>query len=144
MVVANATAALVEINNMDPTAVKLPQLIQSHVSQFLLALNECTEWARITILTALAEYSARDGVEAQDIIDRVTAHLQHVNPAVVLATIKVIIQNLPLIIADNSSKRASIMKKLSSALVSLMSTPPEMQYVALKNIKLYWKNTQNY
>ncbi|CAG58415.1 uncharacterized protein GVI51_D01991 [Nakaseomyces glabratus] len=136
MVVANATAALVEINNMDPTAVKLPQLIQSHVSQFLLALNECTEWARITILTALAEYSARDGVEAQDIIDRVTAHLQHVNPAVVLATIKVIIQNLPLIIADNSSKRASIMKKLSSALVSLMSTPPEMQYVALKNIRI--------
>ena len=27
------------------------------------------------------------------------------------------------------------MNKLSSALVSLMSTPPELQYVALKNIK---------
>lgn len=136
MVVANATASLVEINNMDPNAVNLPKLIQSHQKQFLLALNECTEWARITILTALAEYPAHDGIEAQDIIDRVSAHLQHVNPAVILATVKVIIQNLPHILADNNSKRAVTMKKLSTALVSLMSTPPEMQYVALKNIRI--------
>ncbi|KAL3229015.1 AP-1 complex subunit beta-1 [Nakaseomyces bracarensis] len=136
MVVANATASLVEINNMDPKVVDLPKLILSHQSQFLLALNECTEWARITILTALAEYPARDGIEAQDIIDRVSAHLQHVNPAVILATVKVIIQNLPHILADNNSKRTITMKKLSTALVSLMSTPPEMQYVALKNIRI--------
>lgn len=95
MVVANATASLSEINDMDPNVIDLKTLIQSHVSQFLMALNECTEWARITILGALSEYSAKDSLEAQDIIDRVTAHLQHVNPAVVLATIKVIIKNLP-------------------------------------------------
>ena len=133
LVIANATAALIEIHNMDMNAVKLSSLIQSHVSQFLLALNECTEWARITILGTLSEYSAKDSLEAQDIIDRVTAHLQHVNPAVVLATIKVIVRNLPQI---EYSSNSMIMKRLSSALVSLMSTPPEMQYVALKNIRI--------
>ena len=133
MVVANATASLSEINDMDPNVIDLKTLIQSHVSQFLMALNECTEWARITILGALSEYSAKDSLEAQDIIDRVTAHLQHVNPAVVLATIKVIIKNLPEV---EISANGLTMKKLSSALVSLMSSPSEMQYVALKNIRI--------
>ena len=134
MVVANATAAITEISVMDPNAVSLMDLITSHVSQYLSALNECTEWARITILTALTEYQAKDVLEAQNIVDRVTAHLQHVNPAVVLATIKVIIKNLILIQPQDTN--SLIMKKLSSAMISLMSTPPEMQYVALKNIRI--------
>ncbi|CCE64121.1 hypothetical protein TPHA_0G02830 [Tetrapisispora phaffii CBS 4417] len=134
MVVANATAALTEISVMDPDAVLLLDLISSHVNQYLLALNECTEWARITILTALTEYQAKDSIEAQQIIDRVTAHLQHVNPAVVLSTIKVIIRNLEL--TQPQSSNSVIMKKMTSALVSLMSTPPELQYIALKNIRI--------
>lgn len=135
MVVANATASLTDISAMDGSAINLTALIQSHVSQFLTALNECTEWARITILGALSSYSAKDAMEAQNIIDRVTAHLQHVNPAVVLGTIKVILKNLPFL-DSNTSSHAMIMKKLGSALVSLMSTPPELQYVALKNIRI--------
>lgn len=133
MVIANAIASLTEIYSLDETVVNLPSLIQSNTDKFLSALNECTEWARVTILTALSDYQAADSLEAQNIIDRVTAHLQHVNPAVVLATIKVIIRNLPSI---DGTKRDLIMKKLSSALISLMSTPPELQYVALKNIRI--------
>lgn len=134
IVVANAIASLTEIHNMDESAVDLPYLIQSNVSKFLSALNECTEWARITILSALSDYQAADSIEASSIIDRVTAHLQHVNPAVILATIKVIIKNLPY--TETDSKSDLIMKKISSALVSLLSTPPELQYVALKNIRI--------
>ncbi|CUS20685.1 LAQU0S01e12288g1_1 [Lachancea quebecensis] len=133
MVVANAIAALSDIYEADESVVPLPKLIQSHVSQFLLALNECTEWARIIILGALAEYTAKDSLEAQEIIDRVTPHLQHVNAAVVLASIKVVIKNLPQVQANTESP---IFSKLASALVSLMSTPPEMQYVALRNIRI--------
>ncbi|SCU94600.1 LADA_0G09604g1_1 [Lachancea dasiensis] len=133
MVVANAIAALSDIYETDPSVVELPKLIQQHVSQFLLALNECTEWARIVILGALAEYTAKDSLEAEQIIDRVTPHLQHVNAAVVLATIKVVIANLPKIQVNVDSP---IFSKISSGLVSLMSTPPEMQYVALRNIRI--------
>ena len=140
MVVANTIAALTDIYEMDNGVVDLHSLIQSHVKQFLSVLNECTEWARITILVALAGYDARDALDAQSIIDRVTAHLQHVNPAVVLATIKVIIKNLTVIEPQGNAFRTGkydvIMNKLSSALVSLMSTPPELQYVALKNIRI--------
>ncbi|CCH59726.1 hypothetical protein TBLA_0B09110 [Henningerozyma blattae CBS 6284] len=133
VVVANTIASLTEIYAMDSTVINLNDLIQSHVSKFLLALNECTEWARITILTVLSKYSAKDSIEAQDIIDRVTAHLQHVNPAVVLATVKVIIINLDL---TKPQINDPVMKKLSSAMISIMSTPPEIQFIALKNIRI--------
>ncbi|SCV00477.1 LAMI_0G05314g1_1 [Lachancea mirantina] len=133
LVVANAIAALTDIHETDPTVVPLPELIKDHISQFLLALNECTEWARATILGALADYTARDAIEAQEIIDRVTPHLQHVNAAVVLATIKVVLLNLPIIHVDTQSP---IFAKIASGLVSLMSTPPEMQYVALRNMRI--------
>lgn len=136
MVIANAIASLMEINSMNNTVFNLMELIASHVSKFLMVLNECTEWARITILTALSEYSAKDSLEARDIIDRVTAHLQHVNSAVVLATIKVILRNADQLDANETSTNSLIMKKISSALVSLMSTPPEIQYVALRNIRI--------
>ena len=136
MVIANAIASIMEINAMDPNVINLKGLIQSHVSKFLLALNECTEWARVTILTALAEYNSRDSLEAKDIIDRVTAHLQHVNPSVVLATVKVILKNISQLDPNQYAPESKIMKKISSALVSLMSTPPELQYVALKNIRI--------
>lgn len=134
MVIANAIASLNEIYSLDENAVKLPELIHTHVDKFLNALNECTEWARITILTALSEYQAKDAMDANNIITRVKAHLQHVNPAVVLATIKVIIKNMNYI--DAGQQTELIQKKISSALVSLMSTPPELQYVALKNIRI--------
>ncbi|SCU90073.1 LANO_0D07492g1_1 [Lachancea nothofagi CBS 11611] len=133
MVVANAIAALSDIYSADSSVVPLPKLIQQHVSQFLLALNECTEWARIIILGALAEYTAKDSIEAGEIIDRVTPHLQHANAAVVLASIKVVIKNIPKIQTNVDSP---IFSKISSGLVSLMSTPPEMQYVALRNIRI--------
>lgn len=136
MVIANSIASLMEINAMNNTAINLKELIAKHVTKFLMVLNECTEWARITILTALSEYNAKDSLEARDIIDRVTAHLQHVNSAVVLATIKVILRNLEELDASETMTNSLIMKKISSAIVSLMSTPPEIQYVALKNIRI--------
>ncbi|KAK5778834.1 Apl2p PWA37_001267 [Arxiozyma heterogenica] len=136
MVISNAIASIIEINSIDPTVIDLIRLIETHVSKFLLVLNECTEWARMTILTALAEYNSRDSLEAKDIIDRVTAHLQHVNPSVVLATVKVILKNITQLDPNQYSPDSKIMKKISSALVSLMSTPPELQYVALKNIRI--------
>ncbi|AGO13341.1 AaceriAFR200Wp [[Ashbya] aceris (nom. inval.)] len=133
MVVANTIAALTEIYELDRSAVPLPLLIQSHMTQFLNALNECTEWARITILGALAQYEAKDAMEAQDIIVRVTPHLQHVNAAVVLASVKVIVKNLDFLPREMQKQPS---EKISTALVSLMSTPAEMQYVALKTIRI--------
>lgn len=129
MVVANAIAALAEIHESDPSLDVLT-VDASLLKKLLAALNECTEWGRITILTAIADY-ASDKSEASHIIERVIPQLQHSNPSVVLSSIKVILQNVHKV--DDSE---SVLKKLSAPLVSLLSTPPEVQFVALRNIRI--------
>ncbi|CAG8708254.1 4565_t:CDS:2, partial [Dentiscutata heterogama] len=87
MVVANAVTALQEINESSITKdifiINGPTL-----TKLLVALKECTEWGRIAILAALAEYKPADSKEAEHIVERVVPQFQHVNGSVVLSAIK--------------------------------------------------------
>jgi vesicle coat complex subunit len=65
-----------------------------------MALNECTEWGRVTILTTLAEYPPIDVKESEHICERVAPQFQHVNPSVVLAAIKVVFIHMKMINPD--------------------------------------------
>jgi AP-1 complex subunit beta-1 len=89
MVVANSVTALVEIMEAAPETKALVITAQT-LKKMLLALNECTEWGRVTILTTLADYKAADVKEAEHICERVVPQFQHVNPSVVLAAVKVV------------------------------------------------------
>jgi hypothetical protein len=60
------------------------------LSKLLMALNECSEWGRIALLTTLARYKAQDTEESEHICERVLPQFQHVNAAVVLGAVKVI------------------------------------------------------
>ncbi len=60
--------------------------------------------------------------------------LQHANSAVVLSSIKVILRNLTHIV--DPAAFAALAKKLAAPLVTLLSSEPEIQYVALRNISL--------
>lgn len=136
MVVANALNALFEIRDMnrDPS-LEVLVVDKEMVKVFLACLNECTEWGRITILTCLADYTASDSDETLHIIERCIPQLQHVNPSVVLLSIKVIIHQLDGL--ANQAQRTSFLRKLSAPLVSLVSSSiPEAQYVGLKNIRI--------
>ena len=62
---------------------------QSTLAKLLVALNECSEWGRIAILTTLARYKAVDDKESEHICERVMPQFQHVNAAVVLGAVKV-------------------------------------------------------
>lgn len=133
MVVANAISALQEIQKSSGDK-KLLQIDSKILKKFLLTLNECTEWGRITILNALSDFETSNLEEINDIIEKATPQLQHENPLVVLAAIKLIINHF-----ENLSSREQhdqILKKLSLPLISLLSTPPEIQYVALRNIRI--------
>ncbi|KIW03003.1 uncharacterized protein PV09_05661 [Verruconis gallopava] len=132
MVVANSVSALVEINEAAPET-KAFQITPQTLKKMMLALNECTEWGRITILTALAEYKASDVKESEHICERVVPQFQHANPAVVLAAIKVVFLHMRYISADLSR---SYLRKMAPPLVTLVSSQPEVQYVALRNIDL--------
>uniref|UniRef100_A0A0M3IAE1 Adaptin_N domain-containing protein n=1 Tax=Ascaris lumbricoides TaxID=6252 RepID=A0A0M3IAE1_ASCLU len=61
MVVANAVAALTEINETRP----LIEINSQTINKLLTALNECTEWGQVFILDALASYQPKDEREAQ-------------------------------------------------------------------------------
>lgn len=136
MVIANAINALYEIREMNTDALLDILTIDSKMVKSLLAcLNECTEWGRITILTALTDYHAAGAEESTHIIERVIPQLQHANPSVVLSSIKAIlhfVENL-----SDSTQRYQTLRKLLAPLVSLVSSSiPEAKYVGLKNIRI--------
>ncbi|KAJ3342143.1 beta-adaptin [Kappamyces sp. JEL0680] len=133
MVIANAVAALAEIT--DASVQKDMFVINDTTLQKLLtALNECTEWGQTCILTSLASYKPKSNAEAADIVERVIPRLQHVNASVVLAAVKLLMIFMDLNISEELN--ATIVRKLAPPLVTLLSTEPEIQYVALRNINL--------
>ncbi|TQW09426.1 AP-1 complex subunit beta-1 [Cordyceps javanica] len=121
MVVANSVQALSEITETAPETSALV-ITPATLKKLMLALNECTEWGRVTILSTLAAYAATDVKESEHICERVAPQFQHVNPSVVLAAIKVVFTHM-----------RSINPEL---VVTLVASAPEVQYVALRNIDL--------
>ena len=89
MVVANCVTALAEIHEAAPETKALVVTAQT-LKKLLLALNECTEWGRITILSTLADYKPSEQKEAEHICERVVPQFQHANPSVVLAAVKAV------------------------------------------------------
>lgn len=89
MVVANSVQALAEISETAPETRALV-LTSTILKKLLMALNECTEWGRVTILSTLADYNPADAKEAEHICERVSPQFQHVNPSVVLAAVKAV------------------------------------------------------
>ena len=59
------------------------------LNKLLIALNECSEWGRVAILSALSRYQAHDEKESEHICERVVPQFQHVNGSVVLAAVRV-------------------------------------------------------
>ncbi|KAL1501451.1 hypothetical protein ABEB36_006768 [Hypothenemus hampei] len=135
MVVANAVAALSEINESSPTGQLLVELSTSTINKLLTALNECTEWGQVFILDSLSNYTPRDDREAQSICERITPRLAHANAAVVLSAVKVLIKMMEILQGDVEFCN-TLSKKLAPPLVTLLSSEPEVQYVALRNINL--------
>ncbi|EIW76843.1 Adaptor protein complex beta subunit [Coniophora puteana RWD-64-598 SS2] len=140
MVVANTVAALTDINAA-ATAHQIPPDDPAHfditsavLTKLLIALNECSEWGRVAILNALARYTAQDDKESEHICERVVPQFQHVNGAVVLAAMKVVMIHMRAVHREDLVKQ--LVRKMAPPLVTLLSSPPEVQWVALKNINL--------
>lgn len=96
MVVANSVQALSEISETAPETRALV-ITPAILKKLLMALNECTEWGRVTILSTLADYPPTDVKESEHICERVAPQFQHVNPSVVLAAIKVVFIHMKLV-----------------------------------------------
>ena len=112
MVVANAVTALAEISEAAPETRAL-QVSANALKKMLMALNECTEWGRVTILTTLADHKAADVKEAEHICERVSPQFQHVNPSVVLAAVKAVFLHMRYISPDTAK---SYLRKMAPPL----------------------------
>lgn len=131
MVVANTVAALLEVSKI--TQKDVLNIDTKVLSKLLSVLNECSEWGRISILSSLVEYNATQTSEVHEILEKISPQLQHENPAVVLTTIKVLIKQLNKL---PEREKDNALNRLSSPLCSLLTSAPEIQYVALKNIRI--------
>ena len=85
-------------------------------------------------MDSLSNYAPADGKEAQSICERITPRLQHANAAVVLSAVKVLMKYMEVI--PDADYVTSLRRKLAPPLVTLLSSEPEVQYVALRNINL--------
>ncbi|XP_049879406.1 AP-1 complex subunit beta-1 [Pectinophora gossypiella] len=135
MVVANAVAALSEINEASVSGHPLVEMNAPTINKLLTALNECTEWGQVFILDALSNYQPRDAREAHSICERITPRLAHANAAVVLSAVKVLMKLMEMVSGD-AELVSTLSRKLAPPLVTLLSAEPEVQYVALRNINL--------
>ncbi|KAI0705986.1 Adaptor protein complex beta subunit [Cerioporus squamosus] len=137
MVVANTVEALSDIHAA-AVAAGAPKdtfaINTDIVNKLLVALNECSEWGRVAILNALSRYTAEDAGESEHICERVVPQFQHANASVVLTAIKVIMIHMRGINSENLTK--TLIRKMAPPLVTLLSNPPEVQWVALRNINL--------
>ncbi|OZJ04597.1 AP-2 complex subunit beta [Bifiguratus adelaidae] len=134
MVVSNAVIALSEIHEASDTK-DIFVINDTTLQKLLHALNECTEWGQIAILSALSEYRPSDVKEAEHICERVLPRLQHANASVVLSAIKVLM--IYMRTARDQTFQKNLVRKMAPPLVTLLSSPaPEVQYVALRNINL--------
>ncbi|CAO1634619.1 unnamed protein product [Sympodiomycopsis kandeliae] len=136
MVVANAVTALTDIHQTSiEQGLDTLFIIDSAVLQkLLIALNECTEWGRIAILSGLARYQTTDEQEAEHICERVMPQFQHANGAVVLSAVKVVMIHMDYIAKPEFVK--TLVRKMAPPLVTLVSAAPEVQWVALRNMNL--------
>ncbi|KAL4502484.1 hypothetical protein ABPG72_012071 [Tetrahymena utriculariae] len=131
LVLANLLLSLQEISYMKGQLI--PTISSDNLKKLLVAVNECAEWGQISILDQLSDYQAANDQEAELIIERVLPRLNHINPAVVLSTIKVVLRFLEYI--SKNELVDSILKKLTPSLVSLLNwDKPEVKYVILKSI----------
>ncbi|KAK7677182.1 hypothetical protein QCA50_019891 [Cerrena zonata] len=137
MVVANTVAALGDIHAA-ATANGLPAevfvITSTILNKLLVALNECSEWGRVVVLNALGRYETRDEQESEHICERVVPQFQHANASVVLSAIKVIMIHMRNVRSEALAK--TLVRKMAPPLVTLLSNPPEVQWVALRDINL--------
>ncbi|KAH0475610.1 MAG: uncharacterized protein KVP18_002862 [Porospora cf. gigantea A] len=132
-VIANAVASLRDVEQTSNGREQFT-LDDGEVAALLAALNDCSEWGQIYVLDGLTAYCPGDEREAEAIVERVSARLCHANAAIVLGAIRNVLHFAQF--TNDRSTVQKIQKKLTPPLITLLSSPPEMQFVALRCVTL--------
>lgn len=84
------------------------------LSKLLIALNECSEWGRIALLSALARFKTADVETAEHICERVMPQFQHANGGVLLGAVRVVMIHLKTV--ERDELRKMLVKKMAPPL----------------------------
>lgn len=133
VVVSNTLAALSYITENGKSLTLT--IDKSHAMTLTTYLGKTNEWCQVYILNSLMSYVPQTTNEALDLIDATIPSLQHENSAVVLNAIKVIVYYSNYV-KNTQIVMPSIPKRLGTSLVSLLSKPPEIQFLVLRNVIL--------
>lgn len=140
VVVSNAVASLLEISRASgKNYIRLKN--NNNLNKLLAALNDANEWGKIYILEGISTYNTSDSKECENIIERVIPMLTHNNAAVILSAVKTTLKFMDNVSTQDLLK--GIIKKLAAPLVTLLSSEPEIQYVALRNINFILQKQPN-
>lgn len=133
VVVANALAALSSITESN----KSLQLTidKNHSASLVDGLSSANEWRTVYLLDALMSFVPQDSKDALSLIEVVLSCLVHSNSAVVLNAVKVIVY-LSNYVEGPEVVIPGLAKRIGSSLVSLLSKPPEIQFLVLRNVIL--------
>ena len=132
IVVSNALVALTEISLLSgENCIKIKS---KNLKRILSALAEANEWGQVYILDSLMKYSPlkKQSEKAERIIEAVIPRLSHANPAVALCAVKVILKFLDWV--ENEESVGTFSKKLSTSMMTIMTSRAEIQYILLRGM----------
>ncbi|OBA19140.1 Adaptor protein complex beta subunit [Metschnikowia bicuspidata var. bicuspidata NRRL YB-4993] len=133
MVVANALAALHSIT--ESLGSMGLSINKDNLLRLMRSAAAANEWRQVYLLNALMAYVPQSCQDAIEVLETVVPALLHENAAVVLNGIKVILY-LSNYIDTPELVVPGLPAKLGAVLVSLLSKPPELQFLVLRNIIL--------
>lgn len=132
-VVASALAALDSIIQSSPS--HSLNVNKEHLLALIAGIATTSEWKQVSLLDALMSYVPQSSNDALEMMDAVLPCFLHENTAVVLNSVKLVVY-LSNFIASPESNFSGLDKRLGSALVSMLSKPPEIQFLVLRNVIL--------
>lgn len=134
-VVSVTLSALDSILEYDKTLDLKFSFDERHFIKLLQNLHRTTEWSQVYILNSLLSFVPQTTEKALELIELVLPFLQHENSSIVLNAVKVIVF-LSNYVKNPELILPSLPKRIGSSLISLLSKPPEIQFLVLRNIIL--------
>lgn len=95
-------------------------------------LDSAPDFSRVAILSGLMQFAPATAEDAQQLAALLQPSLRHINAAVVLGAVRV----LMMLSHYSPALQLSVPEHIFPCLLALLSRPPEIQYCVLKNIHL--------
>ena len=132
MVVANAAAAIFEIN--DHRSTPIFTLNAKTITPILSATTSSTEWCQTILYDALSRYVPQTQEDADFLIERMVPFLKHRNPAVVIGSFRCIYKWMQY----GQKGEQELFPEILPPFITLVSaSDPEIQYVVLRTLSLF-------